>query len=63
MTWLDQLVWRRNQIVHEGNLQRGSKRRMLRLNDIDQACSHEAVDGVEPFPPPAHETVVFNDKE
>jgi len=35
--WLNTLVHRRNQIVHEGDLERASRPRKLKFNEIDQA--------------------------
>ena len=45
--WLDNLVHRRNQIVHEGDIKRASRPRRLQFNDIDQADAEQQVDWVE----------------
>ena len=45
--WLNNLVHRRNQIVHEGDIKRASRPRRLQFNDIDQADAEQEVDWVE----------------
>lgn len=45
--WLNNLVHRRNQIVHEGDMKRASRPRKLRFNDIDQAGAEQEVEWVE----------------
>ena len=46
-TWLNNLVHRRNQIVHEGDMKRASRPRKLRFNDIDQVEAKQEVEWVE----------------
>lgn len=46
---LDQLVHRRNQIVHEGDIMRASRPRKLRYNKVKQAPLEEDVDWVADF--------------
>jgi hypothetical protein len=41
--WLNNLVHRRNQIVHEGDLQRAARPRRLRFNEIDQSQTSQDV--------------------
>lgn len=57
--WLDTLVHRRNQIVHEGDLKRASRPRKLSFNAISQAEARSQVRRVEVFIG-AVETVVNN---
>ena len=45
--WLNALVHRRNQIVHEGDLKRASRSRRLQFNDVDHTRIEEDVDWVE----------------
>jgi hypothetical protein len=45
--WLNNLVHRRNKIVHEGDIKRASRPRRLQFNDIDQADAKQQVDWVE----------------
>lgn len=44
--WLNKLVKRRNQIVHEGDLERASRPRKLRFNKIDQAEAKQEIEWV-----------------
>ncbi len=45
--WLNALVHRRNQIVHEGDLKRASRPRHLRFNGIDQTTAVQEVDRMQ----------------
>jgi len=45
--WLNNLVHRRHQIVHEGDIKRASRPRRPQFNDIDQAGAEQEVDWVE----------------
>lgn len=45
--WLNTLVHRRNQIVHEGDLERASRPRKLKFNEIDQAEAKREVEWVK----------------
>ncbi len=45
--WLNRLVQRRNQIVHEGDLKRASRPRHLKFNDIEQASAEQEVEWME----------------
>lgn len=45
--WLNDLVHRRNQIVHEGDLKRASRPRRLRFNEISQNDAEQQIDWVE----------------
>lgn len=45
--WLNTLVHRRNQIVHEGDLERASRPRKLKFNEIDQAEAKQQVEWVK----------------
>lgn len=46
-TWLNNLVHRRNQIVHEGDMKRASRPRKLHFNDIHQTEAEQEVEWVE----------------
>lgn len=45
--WLNNLVKRRNQIVHEGDMKRAPRPQKLRFNDINQAEAEQEVEWVE----------------
>jgi len=45
--WLNDLVHRRNQIVHEGDMKRASRPRRLQFNDIDHAEVKDGIDEVD----------------
>ena len=45
--WLNEIVHRRNQIVHEGDLQRASHSRRLKFNAIEKRETTDDVDWIE----------------
>jgi len=45
--WLNRLVHRRNQVVHEGDLKRAARPRKLKFNDIDPSSVKQDVDWME----------------
>ena len=45
--WLNRLVHRRNQIVHEGDLKRASRPRRLQFNEVDHGEVRQDVDWME----------------
>lgn len=46
-SWLNGLVHRRNQIVHEGDLMRASRPRRLKFNSVTHAAAEDDVDRME----------------
>lgn len=45
--WLNAIVHRRNQIVHEGDLQRASRPRRLKFNAIEKRETRDDIDWIE----------------